>query len=270
MKEKDKNQIWQTPKYLPYVQPELTTEIISEAEKKIGHKLPIEYLELLKIQNGGYIRYTLSEIGNEQIYGIGPYFPSILDTDWDEYFEDLSFELDGLIPFDGDGHWFICFDYRNGKIIPEITHIDIELDAEEKIADNFNKYLELLEINYEDQFVIETNFSLEESVNEIEKALKIKFEEPDSDSHGYPQYRSKYKDNWIWVNANKVPNGFIRNEDERYEELKLQMESTTLYFQELPENSVMLKIYGNEAQKIMVDELNQKSIKVKPLKEYFR
>lgn len=34
MNKEDRNKIWQTPKYLPYVQPALTAEIILEAEKK--------------------------------------------------------------------------------------------------------------------------------------------------------------------------------------------------------------------------------------------
>lgn len=270
MKKEDRNKIWQTPKYLTYVQPELTAKIILEAEKKIGYKLPSEYLELLKIQNGGYIRYTLSEIGNDKIYGIGPYFPSIFDIDWNDYSEDLSFELDGLIPFDSDGHWFICFDYRNNKTIPEITYIDTELDTEEKVAENFNNYLDLLGIDFEDQFVIETNLSLEDSINKIEKALKIKFEEPDSDAYGYPLYRTKYKNNWFWLNSNKVPEGFIRNDEERYEQLKSQMESFTLYYQELPEDSLLVKVYSDKAQKSMIKELTENCIKVKSLEEYFK
>ena len=53
------NKIWRSPKYLPYIQPALTDNALAEAEKQIGHKLPVEYIALFKIQNGGYIRYTL-------------------------------------------------------------------------------------------------------------------------------------------------------------------------------------------------------------------
>lgn len=53
--------IWKVPKYLPYVQPILTDEILESAERKIGFKLPIELIEILKIQNGGYVRYKLPE-----------------------------------------------------------------------------------------------------------------------------------------------------------------------------------------------------------------
>ncbi len=71
--------IWQVPAYLPYLQPELTDDAIAAAEKAIGYTLPAEYLELLRIQNGGYIRLSLPEMVHDSIAGIGPYFPSLTD-----------------------------------------------------------------------------------------------------------------------------------------------------------------------------------------------
>ena len=53
--------IWQVPAYLPYLQPPLTDEAVAAAEKEIGYKLPSEYLNLLRRQNGGYIRVSLLE-----------------------------------------------------------------------------------------------------------------------------------------------------------------------------------------------------------------
>lgn len=103
--------IWSVPKYLPYVQPELTAELLEQAQKQIGYSLPEKLVEILNIQNGGYMRYKLAESPHRQIFGIGPYFPSLTDFDWTEYKEYVSFELDGLVPIDGDGHWYICLDY---------------------------------------------------------------------------------------------------------------------------------------------------------------
>ncbi|UZJ64619.1 SMI1/KNR4 family protein [Sphingobacterium sp. KU25419] len=109
--------IWSVPKYLPYVQPELTPELLEQAQKQIGYKLPEKLVEILKIQNGGYIRYKIAETPQEQIMGIGPFFPSLTDFDWAESQQYVSFELDGLVPLDGDGHWYICLDYRSIKKI---------------------------------------------------------------------------------------------------------------------------------------------------------
>jgi hypothetical protein len=97
--------LWQSPAYLTYVQPELTDELVSKFEKETNYKLPLEFINLLKIQNGGYIRYSLEDIPHEVIYGIGPNLPKIEKPDWSLEKEHVSFKLEGLIPFDGDGHW---------------------------------------------------------------------------------------------------------------------------------------------------------------------
>src|SRR5262245_49521867 len=44
---------------LPYLQPPLTDEAVANAEEQIRHTLPAAYLALLKKQNGGYIRFSL-------------------------------------------------------------------------------------------------------------------------------------------------------------------------------------------------------------------
>ncbi|MET4137681.1 SMI1/KNR4 family protein [Pedobacter sp. UYP1] len=58
MKESEIKTMWSVPKYSPYIQPELTDEILLGAEKQLGCKLPKEYIKLLKIQNRGYTRFT--------------------------------------------------------------------------------------------------------------------------------------------------------------------------------------------------------------------
>ena len=104
--------IWQVPAYLPYLQPPLTDEIVDAAQKTIGHPLPKEYVDLLRQQNGGYIRYRLENRLNEEIAGIGPNFPSLTKVQWDDAQECVSFPLQGLFPFDGNGDWNLCPDYR--------------------------------------------------------------------------------------------------------------------------------------------------------------
>jgi SMI1-KNR4 cell-wall len=178
MKESDVKTIWQIPKYLPYVHPSLTDEIIANAEKKIGYALPKEYIEILKNQNGGYIRFTLPEKPHGQIYGIGPHFPSLTDFDWSEYEGIVSFKLNGLVPFDGDGHWYVCLDYRQNKLQPEITFIDTESDYEKPVAKNFQEYLNLLEIETGNEFVIETDMAIEDFIKKLQRFLTSNLKSP--------------------------------------------------------------------------------------------
>ena len=107
--------IWQVPVYLPYLQPTLTAEAIAETEEQLGVKLPESYLAILKQQNGGYVRLRLPETAHAEIWGIGPYFPNIAKDHGGgagaatEHGEWLPSNPQSLIPFDGDGHWYLCW-----------------------------------------------------------------------------------------------------------------------------------------------------------------
>lgn len=259
--------IWQVPKYLPYVQPELTNEILENAEKKIGFKLPTELVEILKIQNGGYIRYKLPETPNEQIMGIGPYFPSLTDFDWTEYKEYVSFELGGLVPIDGDGHWYICLDYRENKEKPKVTWIDVECDNQEDIANSFTDFLKLLELDIENELVIETDNTIDFVANQIETILQIKFEEPEYFNSGYANYRSKYKDSWVWLTPNKVPTGFIRENDTRFNELKDQMNTFSVKHNEISATNLFLELSDEDLNNEVIAKLTENEIVIKPITE---
>lgn len=263
---RDTTSIWNKPIYLPYLQPELTDEILAEAEKKLGYKLPEELIELLKEQNGGYIRKTLKESLNEQIYGIGPHFPSITDVDWSEYDGWVSFELNGLIPFDGDGHWFICLDYRKNKDIPQVSYIDTECDNQELIAETFSEYLSQLIVDAGDKLVIENENSIVQTVEVLEKVLDIKFEEPSSYAHGYTQYRSKLNESWIWLSPNLVPNGFVRKDEDRYDELVELSKGSALRFPEIPETSLLLSFSDKVVERQAIEKLKANQLIIKTLK----
>ena len=58
----------------------------------------------------------------------------------------VGLELTGLVPFDGDGHWYLYLDYRHNNTQPEITFIETESDYEKPIAKpfkNISNYLKL-------------------------------------------------------------------------------------------------------------------------------
>lgn len=260
--------IWRVPKYLPYVQPALTEKIIKEAETKMGYKLPKEYLELLTIQNGGYIKYTIRGTPHSRISGIGPYYPSITNFESLREYEGLSYEIEGLFPFDGDGHWNICLDYRKNKDEPEVTYIDTEVDFEKPIAKKFKEYIDKLFIETENQFVIESNSSTTETLELISLSISNDFGQPDLFAHGYPIYSNKYKGSWIWVSPNKVPNGFIRQGEDRYEELKGQMEIQSVQFPEVDENFLLIAFTDNGQATELITLFEQNGLTIKELRDY--
>jgi hypothetical protein len=159
--------IWHVPAYLPYVQQPLTREAVRDTETRIGFKLPQELIELFSEQNGGFIRWRLEEKSNEMICGIGSRFPQFGvvpgsekgDLDWSVHGDWLPFDVkDGryLVPFDGDGHWHLCLDYRRDNQQPGVTFVDTEGRSEELIANSFANYLRLLQpVAYEDEFVLQ-------------------------------------------------------------------------------------------------------------------
>ncbi len=268
MNKPDLQTIWQAPIYLPYLQPKLTNEMVKAAETKMGYKLPDEYIDLLKTQNGGYIRYTIRETPHSLISGIGPYYPSITDFEWlKEYQDCLSFELDGLFPYDGDGHWNICLDYRNNRSEPAITYIDTESDYEQPIAKTFRDYLALLEIETENKYVIDTNSTVEYILNEISNTVDIEFEKPDYWAYGYPVYRSKFNESWVWISPNKVPRSFIREGEERYEALKSKMEGFSLRFPEISENNLFITVSDDTQRQNLFDKLKKSGLIITELKD---
>lgn len=270
MKDENVKSIWKIPKYLPYEQPALTPIAIKRAEQKMAVKLPSKYLEILSTQNGGYIRFTIPETGHSRISGIGPFFPSISEFDWFRNWEGLSFDLEGLFPFDGDGHWNICLDYRSGKSEPEVSYIDTERDIQKTIASDFTSYLKLLEVEREDYCVIEWNSTIEHALNEISNVLDIVFEAQGSLANGYPIYSSIYEGSRIWISSNTVPGAFIRPSDLRYDELKSQMEVMSVRFPEIGPNDLIFSGSNESQRQRMFIFLKTHGFKVNDLNEYVK
>ena len=133
--------IWRVPAYLPYLQPPLTEAAIQDAEARLGVMLPQSYLRILRRQNGGYLRLSPPHVVSEMVWGIGPHFPSITDAfDWKDPRQDSDYGWSPqnahlLVPFDGDGHWHLCLDYRvdGRQAEPRVTYIDLEGQEEEPV-----------------------------------------------------------------------------------------------------------------------------------------
>jgi hypothetical protein len=276
--------IWSVPAYLPYVQPQLTEAVVREAERALGVALPVEYLDLLRVQNGGYLRYTLPELAHSTISGIGPHFPSLTDFSWDEVREHVSFELDGLIPFDGDGHWHLCLDYRSsspgasgsvavqaGQTGPRVTYVDIECDREALVARSFAEYLEMLRLRVSDEeYVYVPSSDLEEAVRALSVSLGVTFEEPDSWAQGYPEYRANLgtedDPEWLWVSPNRVPKGYVREEDPRFAELQNAAPGHALQYEDLPSQALLLQVTDG-AREMLLTAARGAGLDLRPLAE---
>jgi len=265
--------IWRVPAYLPYLQPPLTDGAIASAEKEIGHKLPTEYLNLLEKQNGGYIRFSLPEMVHDSIVGIGPHFPSLTGFDWDDCQEHVSFPLQGLVPFDGDGHWHLCLDYRQNSGAPSVAHADIESNRQFRIAGSFADYLAMLQIDVGDEYVLEAISDIEKVKSDLSAVLAIAFDPPDTWANGYPTYRAHLgttnNPEWAWISPNTVPRGFVRSDDPRYAELKDLMPGNAERFPELPAGSYILTATDGVRSKV-IDACARTQIIVRPLREYVK
>jgi hypothetical protein len=234
---------WSAPAYLPYVQPPLTDEAVAAAERQLGVKLPADYLVLLRQQNGGYLR---GSCGIAQcLRGIGPQFPSITrDEAWWRPKRARSGiwippESERLIPFDGDGHWDMCLDYRRvgptGE--PSITYVTCESKYEEPVAQTFAAYLGLLKDSLANEMRLYADLSPSSVAKRLAKKLGAPTPTADTFAHGFQQWRVQLQGEaqWIWCSPNLVPAGFARKGAK-----VIATEATALQIPEDPECRVLV------------------------------
>ncbi|MED3790369.1 SMI1/KNR4 family protein [Peribacillus frigoritolerans] len=152
--------IWEESNDEYMLQP-LTDEIVKKAEELFNVTLPNSYIAILKQQNGGQpicnahpspvpTVWGESFVIVEHIKGIGS-GNGILENDY--YIKEWELP-EGLILFNGDGHTWLAFDYRNATSEPPIVYVDVDLEQTIQIADSFeeflkNLYLENVEFDFE-------------------------------------------------------------------------------------------------------------------------
>ena len=131
--------------------PKLTDEMVAHAEEKLGVKLPSAYIELCKIQNGGYITcnafptsvptgWADDHIGVDHINGIDE--EDILSSGY--YIEEWELPKD-IVLICGDGHTWTAMDYRQTKENPPIIYIDLEYGDDVfilELAPNFKAFVD--------------------------------------------------------------------------------------------------------------------------------
>ncbi|MEV0669504.1 SMI1/KNR4 family protein [Mycobacterium sp. NPDC050441] len=152
-------QVWREPDEPAYDQPRLTDELLDAAESQLGVRLPEALVALLRVKNGGVLqlRFPLERNYNTVHYsirGVGPNWPRVEKEAWwhdPEWGPPRPVDAEWLIPFDGDGHWDLCLDYRSSptdssglRLHPAVVVVDteeLEPNIESFVAESFDDYL---------------------------------------------------------------------------------------------------------------------------------
>nr|WP_233254294.1 SMI1/KNR4 family protein [Salipaludibacillus keqinensis] len=141
--------IWQEENDYGKLEP-LTDKIIEIAEEKLKVSLPKSYINILKQQNGGYIKFNAhrldtptswadDHINVDHIFGIGlGKEKGILDSEYLIKEWDLP---ENVVLISGDGHSWIALDYRSRKTEPPVILIDVDEEQMIELAPNFDTFL---------------------------------------------------------------------------------------------------------------------------------
>ncbi len=212
--------LWIAPAFLDYVHEPLTSKAVLAAEKQLGVTLPRMYIAMLSEQNGGYLRGAIAESVSNTLFGIGEKFPSITgdSAPWRTRGRGAEWAPDGaerLIPFDGDGHWHMCFDYRarGPHEEPSVSFVDSEVHRAQEVAPSFDAYLAAIIDETADR-ALRLRAPLAASVvaRRIGSQLAVEAPTVDRFSHGYDTWRLALEGmyQWCWVHPNVVSRGFRR------------------------------------------------------------
>jgi len=230
--------IWTRPAYLPYVQKPLTDAMVRQAESKLGCVLPSLFLDVLRVQNGGPIRFSIPDSVGDQIYGIGPFFPTITDTSFHDHQQYVDFSLEGLVPFDGDGHWYHCLDYRGTGSEPAVSYIDVECNSENRVSDSFAEFLQMMELRLENELVLQNVENFEDALQQLQAIFQSPLEQ-DISTIGVPNATFKTGEQWdecFWISPNKVAHGYSGDHPDSF-----KFHGESLLFPELPPSSVIFE-----------------------------
>ena len=148
-----------------YKHPPLTDSMVSSAETFLKVKLPVQLIELLRIQNGGYTKgfaypMTVQTTWSDNHVPLAELFRIVTDRSiktaqniLDTAYMTKEWGLpDKQVLLNGDGHWWITLDYRKSSI-PTVRWIDVECDQDILIAESFEDFIDGLVS--EDEFAVE-------------------------------------------------------------------------------------------------------------------
>jgi hypothetical protein len=136
----------------------LTDEMLDAAERSLGVRLPLFYVELLRVQNGGstspeYRAFATQHptswaddhVPFDDVHGIGrreDEYPDRGLLDNADFLEEWGIP-DGLVLLSGDGHWWIALDYRlsGPRGEPSVCWVDNEVGELLELAPRFDDFV---------------------------------------------------------------------------------------------------------------------------------
>jgi hypothetical protein len=162
----DLSSFWKPSQYAAenYVDGSPTPETVKAVERQLGFKLPAAYIELAKVQNGGFPRHTsyrtdqptswaTDHVAINGIYSIGGNkLYSLCGETFNSRFWEQEWGYPAIGVYFADcpsaGHDMIALDYResgpDGE--PQVVHVDQEADYRiTKIAGSFAEFIRRLE-----------------------------------------------------------------------------------------------------------------------------
>ncbi|MFF7888610.1 SMI1/KNR4 family protein [Streptomyces sp. NPDC020794] len=140
------------------VQAPLTDWVVQDAELRLGVRLPVSLLEILRVQNGGLVAelwnafptdvptsWSENHVPLDEVRGIGRHDGQLSLLDSPYLVEEWGLPSP-LVLLSGDGHCWIALDYRacGERGEPSVTWFDVDGDTELPLATNFQTFVERL------------------------------------------------------------------------------------------------------------------------------
>lgn len=157
----DLSAFWEQSEYADreYVGCPPTEEVVGAVEAALGYKLPVPYIELCKVQNGGIpvrtahrtaegTSWAKDHVAITGIYSIGGDKPNSLCGEFGSMFWVTQWGYPDIGVYFADcpsaGHDMLCLDYRTCGPIgePQVVHVDQERDYKVTVvAANFELFI---------------------------------------------------------------------------------------------------------------------------------
>lgn len=262
-----------------------TEDEIQEREEQIGFKFPNTYRELMKLQNGGYLRKSSFEYNGkvqELLYNgatidkINPSqigYQNMLDvlSEWMDEEEinsvsDTEFNNLTRLPLIShmDGHSFMCFDYgwkeKEIKEEPKVCFFNDDFKEYLRLK-NFDEFVSGLKYygyeSYEYYFGVKETTSIVDVKKELESKLDIEFIKKETNRGG-------------WFNFDKWYQGELNLENDLHLFFQLspnKFKSGNFLFQERKDIEVILGIMPTKNRTEALFNNSSKYLKV--MKELF-